>query len=82
VLAAGADTFLRSSGAGVVAPFESEEDFLELVHAGVGEQQRRVVRRSSEELRHNAMAMASRSREACRIELPVTEILCLWSNSN
>ena len=58
VLAARADTFLRSGGAGVVAVFESEEDFLELVHARVGEQQRRVVRREQRRTADNAMAMS------------------------
>ncbi|EXI70615.1 MAG: hypothetical protein AW07_03945 [Candidatus Accumulibacter sp. SK-11] len=43
VLAAGADAFLRGRRAQVGAPVEAEEDILELVHAGVGEQQRRIV---------------------------------------
>ena len=45
VLASGADAFLRGSGAGVVAVLEAEEDVFELVHAGVGEEQRGVVGR-------------------------------------
>ncbi len=45
VLAAGADAFLRGGGAGVVAGFETLEDLLELVHAGVGEEQGGVVGR-------------------------------------
>ena len=43
MFAAGADAFLRGSGAGVIACFEALKDLLELVHAGVGEEQRRVV---------------------------------------
>jgi len=43
VLAAGADTLLRAGGALVVALLDAEEDVLELVHAGVGEEQRRIV---------------------------------------
>ena len=43
VLAAGAHAFLRGGGAGVGTLVEAEEDVLELVHAGVGEQQRRIV---------------------------------------
>ena len=43
VLAAGADALLRRGGARVGALVEAEEDVLELVHPGVGEQQRRVV---------------------------------------
>ncbi len=56
VLAAGADAFLRGGGAGVVAPFESQENFLELVHAGVGEQQRRVVGRNERRAHHSVSA--------------------------
>ena len=45
VFAAGANAFLRSRGAVVVAGFEAEEDVLELVHARVGEEQRWIVGR-------------------------------------
>ena len=41
VLAAGADALLAGGGAGVVAALGAEEDVLELVHAGVGEEQGR-----------------------------------------
>ena len=43
VLAAGADAFLGGCGAIVVAFFESEENILELVHAGVGEEERGIA---------------------------------------
>jgi hypothetical protein len=43
VLAAGADALLRGRRAQVGPLVEAEEDVLELVHAGVGEQQCRVV---------------------------------------
>ncbi len=43
MLAAGADALLGRGGAGVVALFEALENLLELVHAGVGEEQRGVV---------------------------------------
>jgi hypothetical protein len=43
VLAAGAHAFLRGGGAAVGTLVETEEDVLELVHPGVGEQQRRVL---------------------------------------
>ena len=43
VLAAGADALLAGDGALVVAWFHAEKGPLELVHPGVGEQQRRVV---------------------------------------
>src|SRR5580698_7348058 len=45
VLAAGANAFLRGGGAVVIALFKAEEDVLELVHARVREQERRVVGR-------------------------------------
>ena len=43
VFAAGADAFLGGGGAVVVALFEAQEDVFELVHAGVGEEQRGVA---------------------------------------
>jgi hypothetical protein len=43
VLAAGADALLGGGGAEVVALFLAEENFLELVHPGVGEEQGGVV---------------------------------------
>ncbi len=43
VLTGDADALLRVHGAGVVPPARAQEDVLELVHAGVGEQQRGVV---------------------------------------
>ncbi len=45
MFAAGAHALLRRGGARVVALLDAEEDVLELIHAGVGEQQRRVVGR-------------------------------------
>ncbi len=45
VLAAGADALLRRRGARVGTLVEAEEHVLELVHAGVREQQRRIVAR-------------------------------------
>ena len=45
VLAAGAYAFLRGRGASVRTLVEAEENILELVHAGIGEQERRIVER-------------------------------------
>src|SRR6185437_4126504 len=56
--AAGADAFLRGRGAGVVALLSAGEDVLELHHAGIGEEQRRVVARHQGRGRHDLMAMA------------------------
>src|SRR5882724_8174220 len=56
MLAAGAHAFLGRGGAIVVALFHAKEDVLELVHAGVGEQQRRVVRGHERRAAHDAVA--------------------------
>jgi hypothetical protein len=57
VLAAGADAFLRRGGAAVGPLFEAGEDVLELHHAGVGEQQGRVVARHQRARRHDLVAV-------------------------
>src|SRR4029077_19268621 len=56
VLAAGAHAFLRRRGARVFALLEAQENVLELVHPGVGEQQRRVVRGDERRAAHDAVA--------------------------
>src|SRR5208337_2850504 len=55
VFAAGAHALLRSGGARVIALLQSKEDVFELVHAGVGEQKRRVVRRNERRRVHLAV---------------------------
>jgi hypothetical protein len=57
VLAAGAHAFLRGRRAVVAALVEAEEDVLELVHPGVGEQQRRVVVRHQRTGGHDLVAL-------------------------
>ncbi len=57
VLAAGAHAFLRRGGAAVGALLEAGEDVLELHHAGVGEEQRRVVARHERRGRQNLVAV-------------------------
>ena len=52
VLAARAHAALRARGAHVVALCPAEENILELHHAGVGEEQRRVVARHERARRH------------------------------
>ncbi len=56
VFSAGADTFLASGGALVVALFEAKEDVLELIHARVGEEQRGIVVRDERRAAHHAMS--------------------------
>ncbi|OPZ06361.1 MAG: hypothetical protein BWZ09_00430 [Alphaproteobacteria bacterium ADurb.BinA305] len=57
VLAAGAHALLRGGGAGVGTLVEAEEHVLELVHAGVGEQQRRVLVRHERAGGHDLVAL-------------------------
>ena len=58
MLATGPHAALRADRAHVGALFESEKHFLELHHAGIGEQQRRVIRRHQRAGRHDRMAVA------------------------
>ena len=57
VLAAGAHAFLRGRGAAVGALLEAGEEVLELHHAGVGEEQRRIVARDERRGRHDLVAV-------------------------
>ena len=57
VLSADAHHFLRRGGAPVVARLAPEEQVLELVHAGVGEQEGRVVAGDQRRTRHDAVAV-------------------------
>jgi hypothetical protein len=63
MLAAGADALLRTGGAAVVALFHAQEDVLELVHTGVGEQQRRIVGGHQRRTAHDAMAASGKEVE-------------------
>ena len=56
VLAAGADAFLAGGGAVVVALLEAEEDVLELIHAGVGEEERGIVGGDERRAAHDFVA--------------------------
>jgi hypothetical protein len=58
VLAAGTDALLAGGGAAVGALVKAQEHILELVHAGVGEQQRRVVTRHHRRAGHDLVALA------------------------
>ncbi len=57
VLPASAHTFLRAGGAGVLALFQPQKNILELVHPGVGEEQRRIPVRHQRTTSHPAMAL-------------------------
>ena len=69
VLAAGADALLRRRGADVGSLVEAEEDVLELVHPGVGEQQRRVVARDDRARRHDRVALRLEELQERRTDL-------------
>ena len=71
VLAAGAHAFLRRGGARIGALLGAGEDVLELHHAGIGEQQRRVVARHQRARRHDLVAVALRNSRGRRRE-------CRW----
>src|SRR5260370_17788790 len=58
VFATSAHAFLRRGGLVVLALFESEEDILELVHPGIGEEQGGVAMRHERGAAHAAMAFA------------------------
>ena len=57
VLAAGAHALLRGGRTGVGPPVTTGEDFLELHHAGVGEQQRGIVAGHQRARRHDLVAL-------------------------
>src|SRR5436305_11991031 len=57
VFAAGAYAFLRGGGAVVIAFFEAEENVLELVHAGIGEEQGGVAVGNERAAAHAAMPL-------------------------
>ena len=64
VFAAGAHAFLASGGAIVIAGFEAEENVLELVHPGVGEEQGGVVGRNERRAAHDFVpALLEKSEE-------------------
>ena len=56
VFSAGADALLAGGGAFVVALFEAEEDVLELVHSGIGEEQRGIVGGNERRAAHDFVA--------------------------
>ena len=69
MLAAGADALLRAGGSLVRTLFPAEKDILELIHAGVREQQRRVVTGDERRARHDTMAVALEKAQERRTSL-------------
>ena len=77
VLPAGPDALLAGGGALVVALLRAQEDVLELVHARVGEEERRVPRRDEGGGAHHAVARALRSTSGT----PIGSRCRSWSSS-
>src|SRR6185437_5516267 len=69
VLAAGADAFLRGSRARGLALFLPREDVLELHHAGIGEQQRRIVARDQRRGGHDLVAAFAEELQECGADI-------------
>ena len=65
VLPASADAFLARCGRSVVALLEAKENVLELVHPGVGEEQRGIVRGDERRAAHDAMAALLKKSQKC-----------------
>ena len=63
VLAARAHALLRSRSARVIALLQPKEDVLELVHARIGEEQRRVVGRHQRRRVHFAVSLLNKEVE-------------------
>jgi len=63
VLAAGTNALLAGGGAGVSALVKTEEHILELVHARIGEQNRRVVSRDQRGRGHDLVTFLSKEVE-------------------
>ena len=86
VLAPGADAFLASGRAVVVALLQPEKHILELVHPRVGEKQRGVVRRDERGAAHDAVAaLLEESQERLadfvaghQVQMVVLESRCNW----
>ena len=57
MFSAGANAFLRIGCARVRALFLPQENRLELVHAGVGEEQRRIIQRDDGAAGHEGVAV-------------------------
>ena len=58
VLAAGAHAFLRRGGAFVIALFQAEKNVLELIHTGIGKEQRGIAVGHERAAAHDAMTVA------------------------
>jgi hypothetical protein len=78
VLASGADHLLRSGGTRVIALFDAGENVLELVHARVGEEQRRVVGRHQRRAANDAMVVGREEVEERLADLIPCHVSLLW----
>src|SRR5579863_10326533 len=75
MLAAGPHAFLRTRRARVFALVEAQENVLELIHSGVGEQQSRVVRRHERRTAHDTMAALTE-----KFQERAADFIAAWQN--
>src|SRR2546430_2352435 len=69
MLAPGPYAFLRRRGTGIVALFQSKKNILELIHAGVGEQKRRIVSRHQRGAAYDTMPLSREVAQKLRANL-------------
>ena len=74
VLAAGTHTLLAACGAGVGPLVKAEKNVFELVHPGVGEQQRRVAVRHQRARGHHGVALAGEEVEELLADLAAVHL--------
>ena len=79
VLAAGAHAFLGCCGARVFALIEAQENVLELVHSGVGEEQRGIVRGDERGAAHHAVAALGEEFQERAADFVAARQGSLWS---
>jgi hypothetical protein len=65
VFSPGAHAFLAGGGALIVALLETEEDVLELIHPGVGEEQRGIIGGDQRRAAHGAVAALLKKFQKC-----------------
>src|SRR6185437_7778446 len=75
VLAAGANAFLAACGAPIIPLLEAEEHVLELIHAGVGEEERRIVRWHERRATNRLMAAFFEKFQECAANLVASPVV-------
>src|SRR5258708_19684740 len=81
VLAASAHTFLCRCGAGVVAFFQAKKNVFELVHPGIGKEQRQIPMRHQRTTAHPAVALRRKELQKPFADL-IARHVSLWECRN